>query len=233
MAIIEFKNVCKDYESNGEKEKKLKKINFKIENENLVMIKGTKNNGATTILNILGGIEKINSGNVLIDGKSIKSLSKKDLINYKRKDVAFIFEKDNLIKNLTVIENIEICLYNKKNNEELEKILKKVNLFKKKDNYPLSLSKTEELKVAIARSLLKKPKLILCDKLDEILNFKSIKQILSLLKLISKEEKITIIIVTSNDDVLPIANKVITINDGVIDDIKINNKPKSVGDLKC
>lgn len=229
MAYIEFKNVCKDYETANVKEKALKKVSFEIEDGEFVIITGPSGAGKTTIFNILNGTTSLTSGDVLIDGVKINVLKGKELIKYKRKNIGLVFEKDNLIENLTAKENIELSPSSKNN---IEWLLKKFNLTNKKDNFPSQLSKKEAQKVAIARAFFKNPKFLLCDEPTGALDSKASKQILKLLKDISKKQKKTVIMTTHNSDITPIADKVITIKDGYLESVKANKKPLSVGDLK-
>ncbi len=230
MAYIEFKNVCKEYETGIIKQKALKKINFEIQDGEFVIITGPSGAGKTTIFNILSGIDIPTSGNVLIDGVKINDLKGRNLLKYKRENIGLVFEKDNLIENLTAKENIELSFNNSK--QDLTWILKKFNLTNKKDNFASQLSIKENQKIAIARAFFKNPKFILCDEPTGKLNSKDGKQILKLLKEISNKENKTVIITTYNDNISPIANKVIKIKDGYLESVKINKKPLDVGDLK-
>lgn len=228
MAYIEFKNVSKEYENGNVLEKALKKVSFKIEDGEIVVITGPSVSGRKAIFNILSGASKPTCGEVLIDGLKINDLKGKNLTKYKRECVGLVFEKDNLIENLTAEENI--CIYPSKN--DLDWLLKKLNIGGKKDNFPSQLSKKDEQKVAIARAFYKNPKFILCDEPVGLLGFKESKQILKLIKEIAKKEKKTIIIITNNSDISPIANKVIKIKDGLLESTLINKTPLDAGDLK-
>lgn len=232
MAYIEFKNVSKEYENGNVLEKALKKVSFKIEDGEIVVITGPSVSGRKAIFNILSGASKPTCGEVLIDGLKINDLKGKNLTKYKRECVGLVFEKDNLIENLTAEENI--CIYPSKldNKNDLDWLLKKLNIGNKKDNFPSQLSKKDEQKVAIARAFYKKPKFILCDEPAGLLGFKESKQILKLIKEIAKKEKKTIIIITNNSDISPIANKVIKIKDGLLESVLINKTPLDAGDLK-
>lgn len=228
MAYIEFNNVSKEYENGNVFEKVLKKINFQIEDGEIVIITGPSTLGKKAIFNILSGVFPPTCGEVLIDSIKINELKGRNLTKYKRKCVGLVFEKDNLIENLTVEENI--CLYPSKN--DLDWLLKKMNIANKKDNFPSQLTRKDQQKVAIARAFYKNPKFILCDEPTGLLSSRESKQILKLIKEIAKKDKKTIIIITNNSNLSPIANKVIKIKDSLLESIKINKTPLDVGDLK-
>ena len=231
MAFIEFKNVTKEYNMDEVKVKALKKASFEIEKGQLVIINGPSGAGKTTCLNILGGIDKLTNGNIIVDGVKINELKGRKLVRYRRNDVGFVFQSCNLIQNLTVKENVELSIQICKNPMEPIPIIKKVGLSKKMNNYPSSLLSSEQQKVAIARAIIKRPKLLLCDEIDSVLNDKNGKQVLKLLQETAKKEGTTIIIVTHNSAIYPIANKIITFKNGSVSEVKINKKPKAAGDL--
>jgi len=217
MAYIELKNVCKDYGDDDVKVKALKKINFEIEKGELVAIAGPSGAGKTTLLNILGGIDTLTSGEIIVDNR--------------REDIGFVFQFYNLIQNLSVKENVELATQICKNKVDTKMVIKKVGLTKKKDNYHLELSEEEQQKVAIAMAVGKNSKILLCDEPTKLLDEKGSKQILKLLQNMAKKEHVTIIITTHNTLLCPIANKVLTLKNGSVSNVKINKKPKSVGDL--
>ncbi len=228
MAYIKFKNVSKEYENGNILEKALKRISFEIEDGEIVIITGPSTLGKKAIFSILSGASGPTCGEILIDGTKINELKGRNLTKYKRECVGLVFEKDNLLENLTVEENI--CLYPSEN--DLDWLLKKMNITNKKDNFPSQLSRKDQQKVAIARAFYKNPKFILCNEPVELLGLKESKQILKLIKEIAKKEKKTIIIITNNIDIAPLANKVIKIKDGLLESIKVNKTPLDVGDLK-
>ncbi len=233
MAYIEFKNVCKEYGNEEVKVKALKKANFEIEKGELVVIVGPSGAGKTTCLNILGGIDALTSGDVIVDNVKINKLKGKKLIKYRREDVGFVFQFYNLVQNLTAKENVELATQICKDPMDAESIIKKVGLTKKIDNFPSELSGGEQQRVAIARAIAKRPKLLLCDEPTGALDEKRGKQILKLLQNTAKKEKMTVVIITHNSAICPIANKVISFKNGSVDKVKINKKPKAVGDLSC
>ena len=232
MAYIEFKNVCKEYNTGEVSIKALKKASFEIEKGELVVIIGPSGSGKTTCLNILGGIDTLTSGEVIVDGVKINKLKGRKLVKYRREDVGFVFQFYNLVQNLTARENVELGYEICKNPLDVDQTIKKVGLTKRKDNFPSALSGGEQQRVAIARAVVKNPKLLLCDEPTGALDSKTGKQVLKLLQSISKKEKTTVIIITHNNAITPIANKVITIKNGSVESVKINKKPKNIGDLE-
>ena len=232
MAYIEFKNVCKEYNTGEVSIKALKKASFEIEKGELVVIIGPSGAGKTTCLNILGGIDTLTSGEVIVDGVKINKLKGRKLVKYRREDVGFVFQFYNLVQNLTARENVELGYEICKNPLDVDQTIKKVGLTKRKDNFPSALSGGEQQRVAIARAVVKNPKLLLCDEPTGALDSKTGKQVLKLLQSISKKEKTTVIIITHNNAITPIANKVITIKNGSVERIKKNKKPKNIGDLE-
>lgn len=232
MAYIEFKNVCKDYQMGEVTIKALKKASFEIEEGELVVIVGPSGAGKTTCLNILGGMDKLTSGEVVVDGEIISNLRGRSLIKYRREDVGFVFQFYNLVQNLTALENVELATQICKKPLDSNVIIKKVGLTKRKDNFPSQLSGGEQQRVAIARAIAKRPKLLLCDEPTGALDDKTGKQILKLLQTTAKSERTTVVIITHNSAIAPMANRVITFKNGTISDVKINKKPKPVGDLQ-
>ncbi len=231
MAYIEFKNVCKNYGNDEVKIKALKKASFEIEKGELVVILGPSGAGKTTCLNIIGGLDAPTSGEVLVDNVRIDKLKGRKLVKYRREDVGFVFQFYNLINNLTAMENVELASQICKNPMDPISIIKKVSLTKRKDNFPSELSGGEQQRVAIARAIAKRPKLLLCDEPTGALDDKTGKQILKLLQSMNKKEKMTVIIITHNNAIAPMANKVIRFKNGSVESVKINKKPISAGDL--
>ena len=232
MAYIEFKDVNKIYKTSKMELKVLNNVNFKIEKGEIIVITGPSKSGKTTCLNILSGMDNLLSGSVFFDGTKINDLNSRKLTKYRRENIGFIFKEDNLLKNLTVKENIEISTDVCKDKLNIDSLMKKMNLYKKKDNLPCELSNFDKKKVSVLRAIAKKPKLLLCDETTNGFDRKEKKQMLNLIKDIAKKEKMTVIIATKDNSILPIANKIIKIKNGNIMSVKVNKKPASVGELK-
>ena len=232
MSYIEFKNVSKEYKMGEVTINALDKANFEIEKGELVVIVGPSGAGKTTALNILGGMDKLTSGNVVIDGKDISNLKSKQLIKYRREDIGFVFQFYNLVQNLTALENVELANQICKNPLDAMTILEKVGLKDKSKNFPSQLSGGEQQRVAIARAIAKNPKLLLCDEPTGALDYNTGKQILQLLQDTARKEKMTVIIITHNTAIAPMADKVIHFKNGKAQDIKINEKPIPISQIE-
>ena len=232
MAYIEFKNVDKIYQMGEVEIKALNKASFEIEKGELVVILGPSGAGKTTCLNILGGMDSATRGKVLVDKKDITNYSDKELIMYRRNDIGFVFQFYNLVQNLTSLENVELAVQLCKDHLNPKTILNKVGLQKRMDNFPSQLSGGEQQRVAIARAIAKNPKLLLCDEPTGALDYKTGKQILKLLEETARKEKMTVIIITHNAAIAPMADKVIKFKNGSASDIIINKKPKSIDEIE-
>ena len=232
MAYIEFKNVDKIYQMGEVEIKALNKASFEIEKGELVVILGPSGAGKTTCLNILGGMDSATRGKVLVDKKDITNYSNKELIMYRRNDIGFVFQFYNLVQNLTALENVELAVQLCKDHLNPKTILNKVGLQKRMDNFPSQLSGGEQQRVAIARAIAKNPKLLLCDEPTGALDYKTGKQILKLLEETARKEKMTVIIITHNAAIAPMADKVIKFKNGSASDIIINKKPKSIDEIE-
>ena len=232
MAYIEFKKVDKTYQMGEVKIKALNDTSFEIEKGELVCILGPSGAGKTTALNILGGMDKLTDGSVIVDEKRIDKLSNKELITYRRNDIGFVFQFYNLIQNMTVLENVELAVQLCSDYLDPNKILDKVGLKNRKSNFPAQLSGGEQQRVAIARAIAKNPKLLLCDEPTGALDYKTGKQILKLLEDTCRKENMTVIIITHNSAISEIADKVIKFKNGTVEDIVINKHPKKVEDVE-
>ena len=232
MAYIEFKKVNKVYKMGEVEIKALNNTSFEIEKGQLICILGPSGAGKTTCLNILGGMDRLTSGNVIVDGKIINDLSEKQLIKYRRNDIGFVFQFYNLIQNMTVIEHVELATQLCKNSLDPSDILDKVGLKNRKNNFPAQLSGGEQQRVAIARAICKNPKLLLCDEPTGALDYKTGKQILKLLQDTCRNEQMTVIIITHNSAISPMADKVIKFKNGTVSDVIINEKPKNIEDIE-
>ena len=232
MSYIEFKNVCKDYKMGEVIIHALSNANLSIEKGELVVIAGPSGAGKTTALNILGGMDNATSGKVIVDNKEISSLKNRDLIKYRREDIGFVFQFYNLVQNLTAIENVELATQICKKSLNPEQVMEKVGLVDRKNNFPSQLSGGEQQRVAIARAIAKNPKLLLCDEPTGALDYKTGKQILKLLQDMSRKENMTVIIITHNGAIAPMADKVIKFKNGTAEDMIINKNPTPIEEIE-
>ena len=232
LSYIEFKDVNKIY---GEKESEIHALvntSFQIEKSELVVILGPSGAGKTTALNILGGMDNATTGEVIIDGNNITHYNKKQLTRYRRNDIGFVFQFYNLIQNLTALENVELATEICKDHFDPKEILKSVGLENRLNNFPSQLSGGEQQRVAIARAIAKNPKILLADEPTGALDYMTGKQILKLLKQIQQERGVTVIIITHNSAIAPMADKVIKFKNGQVEDITINEKPLPVDEIE-
>lgn len=232
MSYIEFKDVVKEYKMGDVVIKALDNTNFSIDKGELVAIVGPSGAGKTTTLNILGGMDRATSGSVLVNDKEITSLTNKQLIQYRRNDIGFVFQFYNLVQNLTAKENVELATQLCSDALNVDEILDKVGLKDRKDNFPSQLSGGEQQRVAIARAIAKNPKLLLCDEPTGALDYKTGKQILKLLQNTCRREKMTVVIITHNTAIAPMADKVIHFKNGTAEKIVINEKPISIDKIE-
>lgn len=232
MPYIEFKNITKQYKMGEVKINALNNTNFKINKGELVVIVGPSGAGKTTALNILGGMDTATSGKVIVDNKEITKLTSKQLVTYRRNDIGFVFQFYNLVQNLTAKENVELATQLCKDALNVDDILTKVGLENRKDNFPSQLSGGEQQRVAIARAIAKNPKLLLCDEPTGALDYKTGKSILKLLQDMSRKENMTVIIITHNGAIAPMADKVIHFKNGTAEDIIINETPESIDNIE-
>lgn len=232
MAYIEFKDVSKTYKQGEIEIKALDRISFEIDKGELVVILGPSGAGKTTCLNILGGMDDLTSGKIIVDNDHIEKLKGKNLTKYRRHDIGFVFQFYNLIQNLTALENVELAVQLCSDHLEPKEILERVGLKDRLKNFPSQLSGGEQQRVSIARAIAKNPKLLLCDEPTGALDYKTGKQILKLLEDVCRKEKMTVIIITHNSVIADIADKVIKFNSGKVQDIIKNKKPKSVEELE-
>ena len=232
MSYIEFKDVVKEYKMGDVVIKALDNTSFSIDKGELVAIVGPSGAGRTTTLNILGGMDRATSGSVLVNEKEITSLTNKQLIQYRRNDIGFVFQFYNLVQNLTAKENVELATQLCSDALNVDEILDKVGLKDRKDNFPSQLSGGEQQRVAIARAIAKNPKLLLCDEPTGALDYKTGKQILKLLQDTCRREKMTVVIITHNTAIAPMADKVIHFKNGTAEKIVINEKPISIDKIE-
>ena len=232
MPYIELKNVCKEYKMGEITIKALNNTNFTIEKGELVVVVGPSGAGKTTALNILGGMDSVTSGDVIVDGKNIAKLKNRELTKYRREDIGFVFQFYNLVQNLTSIENVELATQICKDSLDPDDVMEKVGLRDRKNNFPSQLSGGEQQRVAIARAIAKNPKLLLCDEPTGALDYKTGKQILKLLQDTSRKENMTVIIITHNAAIAPMADKIIRFKNGTAESIEINENPVPVENIE-
>lgn len=232
MAYIEFEGVEKEYKMGEVSIKALDNTNFKIDKGELVVIVGPSGAGKTTSLNILGGMDTVTKGTVLVDGKRIDQLKNRELVKYRREDIGFVFQFYNLVQNLTAVENVELATQICKDSLDPKEVLEKVGLKDRMKNFPSQLSGGEQQRVAIARAIAKNPKLLLCDEPTGALDYNTGKQILKLLQDTCRKENMTVIIITHNTAIAPMADKVIYFKNGTAEDIKVNEKPTPVEEIE-
>ncbi len=228
MSYIEFKNVKKEYKMGEVIIQALDDTNFSIEKGELTVIVGPSGAGKTTTLNILGGMDRVSSGTVKVDGKDITKLKEKELVKYRRDDIGFVFQFYNLVQNLTAKENVELALQICKNPLDPDQVLEDVGLKERKNNFPSQLSGGEQQRVSIARAIAKNPKILLCDEPTGALDYNTGKQILKLLQDTCREKKITVIIITHNTAIAEMADQVISFKNGKVSDIRKNPNPTPV-----
>ncbi len=222
-SFVEFQNVKKIYKMGEVSIEALRGVSFQIEKGEICVIVGASGAGKTTLLNILGGMDTLSEGSVTLDGQEISAYSKKQLIAYRRYDVGFVFQFYNLIQNLTALENVELAAQICKAPLEAMTVLKEVGLEDRAQNFPAQLSGGEQQRVAIARALAKNPKLLLCDEPTGALDYNTGKAILKLLQDTCRRNGMTVVIITHNQALTPMADRIITIKNGKIDSMRKND----------
>ncbi len=225
MAFVEFKDVCKYYKMGDTTIKANDHVNFKIEEKEFCVIVGPSGAGKTTILNLLGGMEVLDEGEITVDGTSLSGLNEKGLTNYRRYDVGFVFQFYNLMPSITALENIEISSEICKNPLDSYEVLKAVGLEERMNNFPSQLSGGEQQRVSIARAIAKNPKILLCDEPTGALDYNTGKQILRLLYDTSKNSGKTVIVITHNAAITKMADHVIYVKNGTVLKDEYNDTP--------
>ena len=232
MAYIQVINECKRYKMGESTIVANNNINFEIEKGEFVIILGPSGAGKSTVLNILGGMDSCDEGQIIIDGVDISKYNSKQLTNYRRNDVGFVFQFYNLVQNLTARENVELASQIVSNALDIDETLKLVGLEHRKNNFPAQLSGGEQQRVSIARALAKNPKLLLCDEPTGALDYVTGKQILKLLYDTCKETGKTVFIITHNQAICPMADRVIRIKNGRVQDMQTNLHPVSADEIE-
>ena len=228
MSYIEFRDVKKVYKTGDVNLYALNGCDFFIEEGELCIILGQSGAGKTTLLNIMGGMDKLSTGNVFLGGREISALNSKELGQFRRNDVGFVFQFYNLIPNLTALENVEMAAQLVKNPMDPDKLLDDVGLGERKNNFPAQLSGGEQQRVSIARAIAKNPKLLLCDEPTGALDYQTGKAILKLLQNLSKEKKMTVVIITHNSAIAAMADRVIRLKNGQVSSNIVNPNPVNV-----
>ena len=232
MAFVEFHNVGKTYQVGEIQIHALHDTSFEVEKGELVVIVGPSGAGKTTLLNILGGMDTLSTGKVLLDGQEISSLNKKQLTEYRRHDVGFVFQFYNLIGNLTALENVELANQICKDPLDAQQILTEVGLGDRMKNFPSQLSGGEQQRVAIARALAKNPKLLLCDEPTGALDYQTGKAILQLLQDTARKSGMTVIIITHNSALTAMADRVIRVKSGTVASMTTNETPQNIAEIE-
>mgnify|MGYP001623859935 FL=1 len=232
MSYLKLTDICKQFGSGEFVVNALADVSFELNNGEFVVILGSSGAGKTTLLNILGGMDKATSGEIVVDGKNITNMDKRGLTEYRRNDVGFVFQFYNLMPNLTALENVEIAVEICKNHLDPKATLAEVGLDERLNNFPAQLSGGEQQRVSIARAIAKNPKLLLCDEPTGALDYVTGKKILKLLHDVCKQRDKLVIIVTHNSALKDMADKVIYIKSGRIEQVAVNDSPKPIEEIE-
>lgn len=225
MSYIELNNVQKSYRVGEITIKAVDGVTFKIEKGDFAVVVGASGAGKTTVLNILGGMDSLNEGSIVVDGKDISNYTDKKLTEYRRHDIGFVFQFYNLVQNLTARENVELASQISNNPLDVEYVMEMVGLKDRMNNFPSQLSGGEQQRVAIARALAKNPKLLLCDEPTGALDYQTGKAILKLLHDTCKNTGMTVVVITHNGAITEMGDKIIKMRNGKVSDFIINENP--------
>ena len=231
MSYITFEHVTKEYHTGGECVQAANDVSFEMQKGEMSVVLGPSGAGKTTILNLLGGMDRVTSGRIVVGDKEITKLSGKQLTEYRRLDVGFVFQFYNLMPNLTALENVELARQVCPNALDPAEVLQQVGLGERMHNFPAQLSGGEQQRVSIARALCKNPALLLCDEPTGALDSKTGLQVLSLLKDVTDRYQTTVAIVTHNAAIAPLARRVIRVRSGRIEQVEINERPASIEEI--
>lgn len=228
MSFVEFKNVYKRYKMGEITIAASDSVSFEIEKGEFAVIVGASGAGKTTVLNMLGGMDTCDEGEIIVDGKNVASFSTKEMTRYRRQDIGFVFQFYNLVQNLTAKENVELATEICSDAMDAEEVLKQVGLGDRINNFPAQLSGGEQQRVSIARALAKSPKLLLCDEPTGALDYNTGKNILKLLQDTCREKGMTVVVITHNQAITPMADRVIKIKNSKVSRVTLNENPVPV-----
>lgn len=231
-SFITFNNVKKTYKVGDVEINASDGVDFEVNKGEFVVIVGPSGAGKTTILNLLGGMDKATSGQILVDGQDVAKYSERQLTQYRRDDLGFVFQFYNLVQNLTALENVELATQISKNPLDVRMVLERVGLNKRLDNFPAQLSGGEQQRVAIARAIAKNPKLLLCDEPTGALDYQTGKAILGLLREMCDKYTMTVIVITHNSALATMADRIIHLKNGQVASMNINEHPKSIAEIE-
>lgn len=232
MSFVTFENVGKVYKTGDVEVRALHDVEFEIEKGEICVVVGQSGAGKTTLLNILGGMDTLTEGKVILDGRDISELSSKQMATYRRLDIGFVFQFYNLIPNLTALENVEIASQLSVDPLDSRKVMAEVGLEERMNNFPAQLSGGEQQRVAIARALAKNPKLLLCDEPTGALDYETGKSILKLLQDTCRNSGMTVVIITHNSALTAMADRIVRIKNGTIESVKLNDNIVPVEDIE-
>ncbi len=230
--FVAFTDVVREYQSGQVTVRAADGIDFALDQGKFSIIVGPSGAGKSTVLNILGGMDTATSGRVVVDGRDITRLSKREICTYRREDIGFVFQFYNLIQNLTAVENVELASHIRKNALDPRAVLKDVGLGDRMNNFPAQLSGGEQQRVAIARALTKKPKLLLCDEPTGALDYQTGKSILQLLQDQCRVNGVTVVVITHNMAIAPMADRVVKIKSGKVEELNDNDHPTPISEIE-
>ena len=231
-AFIQFKDVKKTYKVGDIEIHASNSVNFEVNKGEFVVIVGPSGAGKTTILNLLGGMDQPTSGSIMVDGQDVARYDEAKLTQYRRDDIGFVFQFYNLVQNLTALENVELASQISKDPLDEKMVLKRVELENRMNNFPAQLSGGEQQRVAIARAIAKNPKLLLCDEPTGALDYLTGKAILALLREMCDKYKMTVIVITHNSALAPMADRVIHLKNGKVDRMFLNEHPQPIQEIE-